>query len=187
MDACTQTERNLDNPIPTDNAIDTTLRYDIGKPCPNVLNRAVMVTGSVTDQLGASAELCDRGINCPFVTLSLISDLQPAKLIAAAQSQLARNQITSLHAVDELNFALQMHQRQARQEKSNETESGNMESPENEMTQEQELATVLSIVKDAANDTLAIDTPQTPRAQGLCIISENTTISNTIIYSQINF
>ena len=169
MDVCTQAEHYLENPIPTDNAINAKLRYDIGKPCPSADDRAVMVTGSVTDRLGASAELCEQGINCPVVTLSLISDLQPANLIATARSQLAQNQITGLHAVDELTFALQIQQLQTRQEKSNGTESGKRESPENKKTQERELVTVLSIIKDTANDTLATGTSRTPRAQGLCV------------------
>ena len=168
VDFCTKSERNLNNPNPNANAITTKLRYDLGGSCSRSGDRLVMVVGTATDRFGASAELCNRKSQCPFVALSPMPDVEPAELIRGAQAQLKTNQITSLQAVDELTFAVQARRRQTKQRK-NGPEKGSGSSSGEEFTQEEEeeeLVTVLSMLADAADETLGEATPQTPRVQG---------------------
>ena len=172
---CTQTVLSLYNPIPTNNAITTKLRYDLGKPCSRPGDRLVMVVGTVQNRFGASDELCNREPEslkrCPFVALSVIPDFKPAALIADVQGQLGKNQITSMQAVEDLTFAMQARQRQVRQQEKRRAENDDNSDGSGRVTmpkeQEQEVLTVLSMLKEAANDTVGVGTSQTPRVQGL--------------------
>ena len=164
VDHCTKTVRNLNNPIPTANAITTTLRYDLGSSCEKKGEREVIIVGTVTDRMGAKASFCDPSSNCPSVILSLIPKLEPQKIIDSAMQQIKQNRITSLQAIDELTFAMQARQRQSREETIDDFNSDITEREQEE--QVQEVLTVLSMVASAANETLKGDTPQAPRVQG---------------------
>ena len=116
-----------------------------------------MVVGTVTNTLGASAELCDREADCPFVRIPIIPTIDPAIIITETKATLISNQITSLEALDELTFAMQLRERQNR----------DVENEEANSEFEEELVQVLSMIKDAAADILGADVSRTLRAHGL--------------------
>ena len=128
----------------------------------------MMVAGTVTDRFGATAELCDRDSECPFVAFSsqeqALQDLETAELINDVQKQLDSNQITKMQAVDELTFAVQARQAQKRANEKNASISDERQPLTSR--EEKELISVLDIVKDAAADALGTKTQQTPRLQG---------------------
>ena len=170
VDQCTQTKRKLVNPISHSGSLTTKLRYDVGGSCAEEGDRMIVVSGTVTDRLGATAELCgstqrngtqrDRSRPCPFVSfLYSIKIDNPADYIQRVQSNWNQNQITGMEAVDELTFAVQAQQAQ------------NQDAPDglsnaNKSKIAQELVDVLSVVEDVCNDALSADTRQTPRIQG---------------------
>ena len=148
VDICTEAKRGLMKRLPTSSSLSTALRYDIGSSCSDAGDRRVVVKGTVTDQLGATAQLCE---NCPVVVFdfSIIDNIgDTSKRIASTHLQFKNNQITGLQAVDELTFALQA--RQAQNLIANETDTELM----------------LDVAEKAAHDTLEADTPDTPRIQG---------------------
>ena len=172
VDQCTKMKRKLVNPISHSGSLTTKLRYDVGGSCAKEGNRMIMVSGTVTDRFGATAELCDIKTNdppCPFVSfLYSIKIDNSADLINSVQSKLDQNQITGIEAVDELTFAVQARQAQNR-------DTPDELSNANKSKIAQELVDVLSIVKKAADDTLDASTldattRQTPRIQGWSLL-----------------
>ena len=169
VDLCTKYTQNLDNPIATSDSITTRIRYDMGGDCALKGDRLVMVVGTVTDRLGASAELCDRSKNCPLVFFPPLTSIshQPKEIIGDVQAKLEQNQITNMQAVDELMFAVQSRQAQKKLKKAAAAAGKKSAIPDISVEEEaKELVQVLDMVKSAANDALGKTTQQTPRVQG---------------------
>ena len=125
-----------------------------------------MVAGTVTDRFGATAELCDRDSECKLVTISADpTEEDPTTLIDEVTQKLNSNQMTGMQAVDEVTFAVQALQAEARAASKKSDGKDNVEEDTKEL--EGELITVLDIVKRAAKDALGTKTQQTPRLQGL--------------------
>ena len=107
-----------------------------------------MVVGTVTDRLGASAELCDRESKCPLVSLSKMAEVDPADLVGDVVYRFETGRMSSVEAVDELQFAVQTGLAQP------------------EKLELADLDKLLPILEMAANDTSAASTPQAARFQG---------------------
>ena len=170
VDLCTKYTHNLDNPIATSDSITTRLRYDMGGDCALKGDRLVMVVGTVTDRLGASAELCDRSKNCPMVVFPPLTSIthQPKEIINDVQAKVDQNQITNMQAVDELMFAVQSRQAQKKLKKAAAAAGKDVSAiPDISVEEEaKELVQVLDMVRSAANGALGKTTQQTPRVQG---------------------
>ena len=102
--------------MPTSGSLTTDLRYDVGGECEQEGDRLVMVAGTVTDRFGATAELCDRESKCPFVVFSFKTDIliEADEFVDQIDQRFKDNQITGMEAVDDLIFAVQAGQAQAR-------------------------------------------------------------------------
>ena len=152
--------------MPTSGSLTTDLRYDIGEACEQEGDRLVMVAGTVTDRLGATAELCDRESKCPFVAFAeeedALQEMDPATIIEDVKEKLGNNQITGMQAVDELTFAVEARQGQVNRAKDTLSDA-------NQSSISDELVTVLSMVQDAAEDALSAETRETPRVQGMVV------------------
>ena len=175
IDICTRTKRVLVNPISASGSLTTDLRYDVGGVCEQEGDRLVMVAGTVTDRFGATAELCDRESKCPFVAFSPDKDVlrkfETVNYVRGVQKQLNKNQITKMQAVGELTFAVQIQNAHARvkREQMQQNQAVNDQGlREIESKRQNDLITVLDIVKGAADDALITETHKTPLLQGAC-------------------
>ena len=171
IDVCTKKQQKLNNAIPTRSSITTKIRYDLAAPCKHRGDRLVMVVGTVTDRLGASADLCDRTFECPFIAFEDLPDMDPAEMIRDVRNKLANNQVTGMQAVDELTFAVQTRQLKRKKDgpakDKGDTADEKIDSKAfTQKDEEEELVTVLTLVQDAAKDALGAETRQTPRVQG---------------------
>ena len=148
VDLCTKNEHHLVKPNPYDNTITTKLRFELDSACSTLDDRLVMVVGTVTDRFGASAQLCDRELQCPLVSLSEMPDLNPAGIIDDVIAHFQKNRMSIFEAVAELQHAVQASWEQPKKLKPT------------------DLDRLLPILEIAADENLAVSTPQTPQLQG---------------------
>lgn len=164
IDTCTNGISFLENPIPTATAIITTLRPDLGRSCGGGDSRVLVVAGTVTDRLGASAELCNK--DCDLVILSPMPDPDPNELFRQLETKLNETQITRVQAMDGYVFAVQALQKQIRKTGQNNTAT----SPRPTGEQVKQMLVALEAFEQAAISTLGEITPDTPAMQGLLLV-----------------
>lgn len=159
IDKCTSSESFLNNRIPTASSITTQLRYDPGGSCSVGTKQRVIVAGTVTDQLGATTELCTNENSCPLVALSPMADLDPDDLFK--QLERRQNEETpSQEVTDDYVFAVQTLQKHIKESQPD------VKSATPTEKQAKQISTALEVLKDTAASTLEEITPDTAVVQG---------------------
>jgi len=128
----------------------------------------VEVSGTVTDRLGASAELCNKK-DCEPVILSPMPDPDPNELFRQLETKLNETQITRVQAMDGYVFAVQALQKQIRKTGQNNT-NNTATSPRPTSEQVKQMLVALEAFEQAAISTLGEITPDTPAIQGLLLV-----------------
>ena len=159
IDLCTHAEFHLYKPLPEANTITSPLYYDVETPCARRNDRSVMVLGTVTDRLGASVDMCNSG-SCPVVALAILPDIEASSLFVDTKSLLRKNLITNTKAVEDVTLAMRVYHRQLRQREE-------VSKISNISKDVELLDSVISVIANVTADTLAFNTLQTPRNQGV--------------------
>lgn len=94
-------------------------------------------------------------------------DIDSTDWIHNAMSQWAKNEIATLQVVNDVTFAVQARHGQTKRirEGVDNADGNSIGKQLTRKQQEQELATVLTVVTRAADEHLSADTPQKPRVQ----------------------
>ena len=124
------------------------------------MKQRVIVTGAVTDQLGATTELCIDEDSCPLVLLSPMADLDPDNLFEQLERQQNEMETPSQEFIDDYVFAVQTLQKHIK-----ESEPG-VKIPAPTEKQTNQISTALEVLEHTAASALEEITPDTAVVQG---------------------
>ena len=120
----------------------------------------MIIAGTVTDQLGATTELCTDEDSCPLVLLSPMVDLDPDDLFEELERLQNEADTPGQEVVDEYVFAVQALQKHIKESQPE------IQNPVPTEKQANQILTVLEVLEQTAASTLAETTPDTAVVQG---------------------